>query len=141
MGFSDHTQGSLASSLAVSFGACVFEKHFTDDNNREGPDHKFAMNPLTWRDMVDRANEVYMAMGDGNKRIEDNEMETAVVQRRCLRFTKDLQAGHCIEKDNLFPLRPRNHDGIPPYEITSLVGKVLKKNVVADDYVRWDDLV
>ena len=27
IGFSDHTQGVLASSLAVSFGAVFFEKH------------------------------------------------------------------------------------------------------------------
>ena len=27
----------------------VVEKHFTDDNTRNGPDHKFSMNPTTWR--------------------------------------------------------------------------------------------
>ena len=29
VGFSDHTQGVLASSLSVAFGATIFEKHFT----------------------------------------------------------------------------------------------------------------
>ena len=66
-------------------GARVFEKHFTDDNNRQGPDHKFAMNPKAWREMVERANEVYLALGDGKKVIEENEQETAVLQRRPLR--------------------------------------------------------
>ena len=33
-------------------GAVVIEKHFTDDNLREGPDHSFAMNPVTWEKMV-----------------------------------------------------------------------------------------
>ncbi|HWY38480.1 MAG TPA: N-acetylneuraminate synthase family protein, partial [Bacteroidia bacterium] len=38
LGFSDHTQGPLASSLAIAFGAVVFEKHFTLDHNLPGPD-------------------------------------------------------------------------------------------------------
>ncbi len=140
LGLSDHTHGNSTVIGAVSLGARVFEKHFTDDNRREGPDHKFAMNPDAWREMVNRANEVYSALGDGCKRIEDNEQETAVVQRRSLRFTGDLPVGHIIVKSDLFPLRPRSHDGIPPYEITRLVGKILKRNVVTDDYVRRSDV-
>jgi sialic acid synthase SpsE len=141
IGLSDHTHGHATVLGAVALGARVFEKHFTDDNTREGPDHTFAMNPSTWVDMVARANEVYLALGDGDKTIEDNELETAVVQRRCLRFTENLHAGHIIEKSDLIPLRPRNHDGMPPYEINNLIGKVLKRGVVADDYVRKEDLV
>jgi N-acetylneuraminate synthase len=140
LGLSDHTHGHSTVVGAVALGARIFEKHFTDDNNREGPDHKFAMNPTTWREMVSRANEVYLALGDGNKIIEENEQETAVIQRRGLRFTKDLLRGHILEKGDLFPLRPRNPDGIPPYEIINLVGKELKRNVKADDYIRREDI-
>jgi N,N'-diacetyllegionaminate synthase len=45
LGFSDHTQGFLAASLAVALGACFFEKHFTLDTNLPGPDHWFSENP------------------------------------------------------------------------------------------------
>ena len=89
---------------------------------------------------MDRANEVYQALGDGNKIIEENEQETAVVQRRGLRFTKDLLQGHFLDHSDLFPLRPKNPDGIPPYEIINLVGKKLKRNVTADDYIRREDI-
>jgi N-acetylneuraminate synthase len=125
---------------AIPFGARVFEKHFTDDNNRKGPDHKFAMNPNTWRKMVDRANEVYQSLGSGLKVVEENEKETAVVQRRGLRFTRDLSEGHILEEGDLFPLRPRNPDGIPPYEIAGLIGKVLQRQVRSDDYIRREDI-
>jgi len=140
LGLSDHTHGHATVIGAVALGARVFEKHFTDDNNREGPDHKFAMNPKTWQKMVNRANEVYQAMGDGKKKIEENEQETAVVQRRGLRFTQNLSQGHVLEKGDVFPLRPLNPDGIPPYRITGLIGKTLKRNVVRDDYLRMQDL-
>ena len=42
VGFSDHTRGFLAASIAVGLGASIFEKHFTLDNNYPGPDHWFS---------------------------------------------------------------------------------------------------
>jgi len=140
LGLSDHTHGHATVLGAIALGARVFEKHFTDDNNRDGPDHKFAMNPKSWREMVDRANEVYQSLGNGLKRIEGNEQETAIVQRRGLCFTQDLSMGHIIVASDLFPLRPLNSDGIPPYDIETLVGKKLNRQVTADDYIRREDI-
>ena len=45
LGYSDHTQGTLASSLAVGLGATVFEKHFTLSKEFPGPDHWFSSDP------------------------------------------------------------------------------------------------
>jgi len=140
LGLSDHTHGHATVLGAIALGARVFEKHFTDDNDRLGPDHKFAMNPATWRDMVDRAKEVYSSLGDGIKKIEANEKDPAIVQRRALRFIKDLPKGHRITHDDLFPLRPRPADGIPPYEIAKMVGKRLKIDVKADEYLKLQDI-
>jgi N-acetylneuraminate synthase len=114
LGLSDHTPGSVSVLGAVALGAVVFEKHFTDDNNRIGPDHRFAMNPKDWRVMVDQANELYAALGDGIKRVEDNEKDTVIIQRRALRFVKNLSPGHVLTAADLFPVRPSLPDGIPP---------------------------
>ena len=54
LGLSDHTPGHATVLGAVALGARVIEKHFTDDNRREGPDHPFSMNAQSWREMVDR---------------------------------------------------------------------------------------
>lgn len=54
----------------MSEGARVIEKHFTDDNDRIGPDHKFSMNPKTWREMVDESNKLFNALGDGVKKLK-----------------------------------------------------------------------
>ena len=140
LGLSDHTHGHATVLGSIPLGARVFEKHFTDDNKREGPDHKFAMNPKTWKEMVDRANEVYQSLGDGLKVIEKNEKETAVVQRRGLRFTKNLPEGHIIEENDLFPLRPLNEDGFPPYEIVNIIGRRLLRMVKIDDYIKKEDI-
>lgn len=139
LGLSDHTHGHSSVLGAVALGARVIEKHFTDDNSRNGPDHKFSMNPQSWREMVNRANEVYVSLGNGLKIVEANEKDTAILQRRSLRFTKDLPKGHLLSNGDLFPLRPIPSDGIPPYEIGSFIGKRINRDVTADDYIRRKD--
>ena len=72
---------------AVALGAKVIEKHFTDSNER-GPDHKFSMNPTSWKEMVLRTRELERALGNDDKLIMENEKETVVLQRRAIRAKK-----------------------------------------------------
>ena len=141
LGLSDHTPGHATVLGALALGARVFEKHFTDDNSRAGPDHGFAMNPRTWREMVDRAGELHRALGDGAKRIQDNEQETAMLQRRCLRYTASLPRGTRLQREHLFPLRPAVADGFAPHRLDEVIGAVLARDVVEEDPLRTEDLV
>lgn len=140
LGLSDHTKGYATVLGAIALGAVVIEKHFTDDNDREGPDHKFAMNPKTWREMVNASLELYYSLGDGNKRIEKNEEETAMVQRRGLYINKSLKAGHILSEKDLIALRPIKIDGIQPYEMDLLIGKKIKNDMESDSYLTWKDV-
>ncbi|MDD6193885.1 MAG: N-acetylneuraminate synthase family protein [Lachnospiraceae bacterium] len=140
LGLSDHTFGHATVLGAIALGARVIEKHFTDDNDREGPDHKFSMNPRTWREMVEESNRLYDALGDGIKRVESNESDTVVVQRRSLYFNKPIKAGQVITKDDIFPLRPAKKGAVMPYEAEKIIGKRLNRDVEADTDVRWEDV-
>lgn len=140
LGLSDHMPGHVSVLGAVVLGARVIEKHFTDSTDREGPDHPFSMTPTTWREMVSRTREIEASLGDGRKKIEDNERETAIVQRRCIRASSDLKMGALLCKEDLSMLRPSPADGIPPFEVQKLVGKRIKRNVSAGDYIKWDDI-
>lgn len=140
LGLSDHTFGHSTVLGAFALGARVFEKHFTDDNGRQGPDHKFSMNPKTWREMVNATNELYQAMGDGVKRIEDNEMDTKNIQRRAYYYTGDMKKGEMLSAENIFPLRPVYEGGVLPFEKEKVLGKKLQRDVSADSCVRWEDL-
>lgn len=135
LGLSDHTFGHATVLGAIALGAVVFEKHFTDDNSREGPDHKFAMNPETWREMVERANELYSALGDGVKRVEENEKDSIIVQQRSLRAVKNLQVGECLQKEDLEALRPIPADGIQPFRIDEFIGKILIKPLEKGEHI------
>lgn len=140
LGLSDHTYGHTTVLGAMALGARVFEKHFTDDNDREGPDHKFAMNSGTWREMVDAAMELYEALGDGIKRIEENEKDSVIVQQRAIYLTRDIKAGERITKDDIFPLRPLKGGCVYPYDIEKVIGKRLNCDMKADECLTWEVL-
>jgi len=140
LGLSDHTPGHSTVLGAVSLGARVIEKHFTDDNKREGPDHLFSLNPKTWRDMVDATRELENSLGIEEKKIEDNEKDTVILQRRAIRLNQDLHKGHILKKENLSFLRPAPIDSIAPYEFENVLSKELKNEKKNGDYLKYEDL-
>ncbi|MBS1850862.1 MAG: N-acetylneuraminate synthase family protein [Acidobacteria bacterium] len=137
LGLSDHTPGHATVLGAVALGARVIEKHFTDDNSREGPDHPFSMTPQSWREMVDRTRELEYALGSPEKIVADNEQQTVVVQRRCLRATRDLAAGTVLQPEMLEALRPAPRDAVMPYQLNEIVGTTLLQDLQAGEYLRW----
>jgi N-acetylneuraminate synthase len=118
----------------------MVEKHLTDDNDRDGPDHKFSMNGNTWQEMVERTRELENALGDGIKCVEDNEKETVIVQRRAIYSTKKLEAGHVLSADDLITLRPCPKDGILPSYSSEIIGKRLTRNLSEGEGLKWRDL-
>ena len=167
LGLSDHTLGhtTVAGSVGL-FDAKIIEKHYTLDNSSEGPDHPFSMNPETWKEMVDITNiieeqlsenlsfeqrlsiikpyidleELTNALGDGVKRVEDNEKETVKLQRRGICAGKDLPVGHTILDGDLTPLRPQLEGCYLPYQEHELIGKKLKIKKVFGETIFKEDI-
>jgi len=137
LGLSDHTPGHATVLGALALGARVIEKHFTDDNRREGPDHPFSMNPQSWRDMVDRSRELECALGSTLKLVAENERETVVVQRRCLRVSRDLPAGTVLQADMVEALRPAPRDAVMPFDLPKVLGKRLTRDLKAGAQLTW----
>ncbi len=138
LGLSDHTLGHETVLGAVSLGARFIEKHFTDDNNRVGPDHPFSMNPETWKKMVKSTRKLELALGSTIKKIEKNESETVILQRRSIRIRKNLKAGCKIKEEDLFYLRPCPSDALPLF--INPVGKELCFDRKKNDYLRINDI-
>ena len=140
LGLSDHTPGHATVLGAVALGARAVEKHFTDDMGRDGPDHKFSMDPAAWRDMVDRTRELELALGSDEKRVMDNERETVVLQRRAIRARRRIAAGEALEAADLIPLRPCPTDALPPYRQGELLGRKAARDIEEGDCVRLGDV-
>jgi N-acetylneuraminate synthase len=140
LGLSDHTHAVAPVLGAVTLGARVIERHFTDSNLREGPDHKFAMNPETWSRMVDETRLLERSLGSADKFIAENEVQTAVIQRRCLRAARDIQAGELFTREMIDVLRPAALGAIKPHEIQAVIGARALVNIPFGKELRWKDL-
>ncbi len=143
LGLSDHTGSHVSVLGAIALGAKVIEKHFTDDSSRNGPDHPFSTSPESWREMIKLARELEGMMGDGNKKVEVNEYDARIVQRRAICANRRLVTGHILSEDDFDYLRPCVEGGYVPYEKNLVIGKrlinglekgesILKSNVGAE---------
>lgn len=137
IGLSDHTPGHATVLGAVALGGRIVEKHFTDDTSREGPDHGFSMDPRQWREMVERTRELEAALGSVEKFVADNERETVVLQRRCLRAARDLGPGTILSRGDLEALRPAPLDAVFPYDIERVLGLRLRRPLPAGEHLTW----
>lgn len=140
LGLSDHTPGHVGALGAVALGARVIEKHFTDENTRVGPDHAFAMTPASWSEMVERVRELEQALGDGTKRVQDNERETAILQRRCVRLARDVPATMPLSAADLVCLRPAEPGALGPAHLEEVIGRSLVRPMAHGEAVKPEDL-
>ncbi|NSW51309.1 MAG: N-acetylneuraminate synthase family protein [Anaerolineae bacterium] len=141
LGLSDHTYGHATVLGAVALGARVVEKHFTDDNNRVGPDHKFAMNPTTWTDMVENTRLLERALGVADKFVTGNEQDTVIIQQRCLRAKRAIHKGETITREMISVLRPATPGAIKPYEIEAVIGTAASVDIAEGQELSWTLLV
>jgi N-acetylneuraminate synthase len=140
LGLSDHTHSVAPVLGAVTLGARVIERHFTDDNERDGPDHKFAMNPENWAKMVAETRILERSLGSSEKFVAGNEEDTVSVQRRCLRAARDIKAGEVFAKDMIDVLRPAAPGAIPPWEIDQVIGAKTLIDMPFGKELNWTDL-
>lgn len=140
LGLSDHTHALAPVLGAVTLGARVIERHFTDSNDREGPDHKFAMNPDNWARMVEETRLLERAFGSPDKFIAANEAQTSIIQRRCLRAARDIQAGETMTREMIAVLRPATPGAIKPHEIEAVTGTRVLHDLPKGKELCWTDL-
>jgi sialic acid synthase SpsE len=140
LGLSDHTHGPATVLGAVALGARMVERHFTDDNEREGPDHKFATDPEAWALMVAETRKLERALGSADKFVAGNEKETVVLQRRCLRTARPVKAGETFSREMIDVLRPATPGAIPPPQLPAVLGTRALHDLPAGKELRWTDL-
>jgi N-acetylneuraminate synthase/N,N'-diacetyllegionaminate synthase len=101
VGYSDHTLGVEVPIAAVALGAVVIEKHFTLNQNMDGPDHKASLNPEELMNMVNRIRNIEKAMGDGIKKPNKSEKEISKVVLKSIVAKCPISKGEVLTDDNL----------------------------------------
>lgn len=133
VGYSDHTRGIEVPIAAVAMGATVIEKHFTLDRNMEGPDHKASLEPNELKQMVDSIRHIERALGTGEKKPVDAEIQNKAVARKSIVARCDIKQGEIFTTENITTKRPGN--GISPMNWYEVLGTTAKRDFGEDELV------
>jgi len=133
IGFSDHTQGVLASSLAVALGAVFLEKHFTLSHDLPGPDHWFSEDPNGLTAWVDHIRKSYRMMGDSVVRPTVTELTNKKDWQRRLVAARDIRYQELITEESITTRRVAGGLGLPPSMTNYIVGKKSPKEFKLGD--------
>lgn len=133
VGFSDHTAGITVPVAAVAMGATIIEKHFTLDCNMQGPDHKASLAPAMLKQMVDDIRDISMALGSGEKRVDNVEELNVAVARKSIVAKCFIKKGERLTPENIVIKRPGN--GIPPIQYWDLINRVANQDIEGDELI------
>jgi len=138
VGYSDHTPDALAGPLAVAQGARIIEKHLTYDTAAAGPDHAASFDPAQFAEYVDAIRAAELMLGSNPHETQQAERDVRRVSRQSLCATRDLPAGHVIERDDLTIKRPGT--GIPAADLNQTIGRRLSRPTKANHLLHVEDL-
>lgn len=138
VGLSDHFPGVEAALAAVGVGMDIWEKHFTTDRNRAGPDHRMSLEPADLKAQIQAVRAAESALGDGRKVPQASELPTRAVVRKRLCAMRDLPAGQVLTADDLIGLRAER--GLPIGDWESVLGRRLANAVAHLDPLIAADL-
>ena len=136
VGLSDHTLDNTTAIASVVLGACVIEKHFTLDRNGGGPDDSFSLEPAELKQLCTGSKTAWQALGKVDYGRKSSEQGNAQF-RRSLYFVKDLKAGDVIDESCIRSVRPGF--GVAPKYYDKLIGKALKRSVMVNTPVSFED--
>jgi len=126
VGFSDHTYGSLAPTIAVTLGANIIEKHFILHKDIGGPDADFSLDVKEFAKMVRKVRDAEKLLGkvsyDVPEKVKANRKFA-----RSLFVVENVKIGDIITKYNVRSIRPGN--GLHPKYYKEILGKKFNENV------------
>ncbi|MDA8658485.1 N-acetylneuraminate synthase family protein [Flavobacteriaceae bacterium] len=137
IGFSDHTEGDFSSMIAVGLGARIFEKHFTEDKNNIGPDHRFSMNPKELKQWVESIHLSFEILGNEQLEPTENEIEIKKIARRTITVISDISKGEIFSLKNLGLRRP--NVGLSPNVFEEIIGTECLTNLKKGDKLKLSD--
>jgi sialic acid synthase SpsE len=138
VGYSDHTLGTLAPSVAVSRGARVVEKHFTLDKTMEGPDQELSAEPDEFAAMVEQIRQIEKSKGEREIATQPVEEDSKTAMRRSLTARSTIKRGETISEDKVKIARPEQ--GIPPNQLTTVLGRLAGRDIETNESIRWSDV-
>jgi N,N'-diacetyllegionaminate synthase len=140
VGYSDHTVGVVAGTVAASLGAAMIEKHYTLDKNMPGPDHAASADIPELKQLVNAMRDVAVSLGDGVKRPVEAESKNLPLIRKCFTCAlESIEPGTTIDASMLGIKRPRIDGAVEPFDLSKIVGLKIVKQKHFDEPILWSD--
>lgn len=145
VGYHDHVDGEdefgkIVDLIALGMGANVLEKHIALDRSKKGLDYQAALEPMEFKNYVDRLNIAWTAFGDKvPKAFTESDLKYRKFQKKSIIAAQDLKKGDPLKRAMVYYSR-NNEVGIPPTEFQRMAGKKLIRDVQANENIQWEDL-
>jgi len=145
VGYQDHTDGSSELAIflplvAIGAGACVLEKHFTDDRFRKGTDYESALGPEDFTRFVRLVRATDITIGEESIRpMSEAEFKYRHTMKKTIVAACPIRKGEKITDDMLAFMRAE--PGLTPWDTESLIGKLAAKDILIFATIRPDDLI
>lgn len=138
IGFSDHTIGISAPSIAVGMGAEIIEKHITIDRHMKGTDQAGSLGPDGVYRMVRDIRITERWLGTEDLYIEKSVASARVKLERSVATLHDMKAGDIIKQEDLHMLSPG--DGYKWDQLKEIIGKRLVNDIAANEIIYPKDI-
>lgn len=125
-GLSDHSTDNRVALAAVSLGASMIEKHFTDSRGSGGVDSHFSMEPQEMAELVAGVRLVEKIAGTAALGATESEIGSLPF-RRSLFAAAHIFAGETLTVANVCCIRPA--DGLAPFLYSGILGAVAKRDI------------
>lgn len=141
VGFSDHSVGTMAATLAVACGAHMIEKHISLDPSRKGFDHQVSLDPSGFKSLVEAIRMTEIMLGQQEKVVPDMAKENAGKFLRCVAARHDIPAGKLIDRADIAVLRlPAGCQGLPPEAVDIISGRRALRDIIAYQPITAGDM-
>lgn len=138
VGLSDHTTNNLSSYAAISLGASIIERHFTDKMTRQGPDIVCSMDEYNCHELI-KNSKIIKSMLGGEKGPAKEEKVTIDFAFATVVSIRDINKGEKFSKENLWVKRPGTGE-IMAEHYNNILGKRAKVNIKVDKHINWKDI-
>tara|TARA_B100000965_G_scaffold252156_1_gene212151 strand:- start:12310 stop:13338 length:1029 start_codon:yes stop_codon:yes gene_type:complete len=137
VGLSDHTVNNLSSYAAISLGASIIERHYTDNMNRKGPDIICSMDEKNCKELIDNSKIIKSMLG-GNKEPAKEEEVTINFAFATVVSIGDIKVGDQLTEENIWVKRPGTGE-ISAESFKTILGKIAKFNIKKGEHLKWED--
>lgn len=138
IGFSDHTIGISAPTVAIGMGAEIIEKHITIDRRMKGTDQAGSLGPDGVNRMIRDIRVAELWMGKEELFIDQSVASSKIKLERSIATNKNLTIGDIITEADLHMLSPG--DGFKWAQANEVIGKTVIKPISKNEIIYPDSI-